>query len=400
MGGIYADRRSGSRVILSPECQTDPREWNALCASRVFLMHIAFVCIKFYFDAHSLSKCVYTAMKILSHSRPAHVAYQDLLRLHLDDQASRLIGTVEERRRNGRTYLYERFRLGSEMKSRYLGEDLPDLRERLERASVLKAEADERAKRMSRLVRTLRAEGFITTDRETGSMLLAFSKAGVFRLGGTLVGTSAYALYQGELGVRMDYEELAQTGDVDFASFERLSLAIEDKVDTDPGTILASLKFDPVPGIFDRQVWRWRQSSGEAMVEFLTPAFGNETVKPLPALGVSAQALNYLNFLIAEPIKAVALYRSGVLVQIPRPERFAIHKLIVADRRREGPDQLKARKDRAQAKFLVSVLAEDRPDDLAEAYANARSRGPRWRERIDNSLTVMPETANRLSSVI
>ncbi|WP_241560124.1 GSU2403 family nucleotidyltransferase fold protein [Solirhodobacter olei] len=27
-----------------------------------------------------------------------------------------------------------------------------------------------------------------------------------------------------------------------------------------------------------------------------------------------------------------ALYRSGVLVQIPQPERFAIHKLIVADR--------------------------------------------------------------------
>ncbi|MCT7377950.1 nucleotidyltransferase domain-containing protein [Chelativorans sp. EGI FJ00035] len=84
------------------------------------------------------------------------------------------------------------------------------------------------------------------------------------------------------------------------------------------------------------------------MVEFLTPAFGDEKVKPLPALGVSAQALNYLNFLIADPLRAVALYRSGVLVQVPRPERFAIHKLIVADRRYGGPDQLKARKDRAR----------------------------------------------------
>jgi hypothetical protein len=134
-------------------------------------------------------------------------------------------------------------------------------------------------------------------------------------------------------------------------------------------------------------------------VEFLTPAFGDESVKPLPALGVSAQALNYLNFLIADPIHAVALYRSGILVQIPRPERFAIHKLIVADRRQGGPDQLKARKDRAQADYLIAVLAEDRPEELAEAYRDALSRGPRWRQRIEASLKRMPETAARLSAL-
>ncbi|WBU56625.1 nucleotidyltransferase family protein [Paracoccus sediminicola] len=336
-------------------------------------------------------------MNIIAHSRPAVVAYQDLLRLHLDERAAALTGTVESRARNGRVYLYERFRLGTEMKSRYIGEDTPELRARLDRAQILRDENDARRKRMTRLVRTLRAEGFISQDRETGSMLLAFARAGVFRLGGTLVGTSAYGLYQGELGVRMDYEELAQTGDVDLASFERLSVALQDRVEEDPGTMLSALRFDPVPGIHDRQVWRWRQSSSEAMVEFLTPAFGDETVKPLPALGVSAQALNYLNFLIADPIHAVALYRSGVLVQIPRPERYAIHKLIVADRRRDGPDQLKSRKDRAQAAFLIGVLAEDRPDELAEAYEDALSRGPRWRARIEATLDRMPEAADRLA---
>ena len=136
------------------------------------------------------------------------------------------------------------------------------------------------------------------------------------------------------------------------------------------------------------------------MVEFLTPAFGEERVKPLPALGVSAQALNYLNYLIAEPIAAVALYRSGILVQLPRPERFAIHKLIVADRRHGGPDQAKARKDRGQAAFLISVLAEDRPDDLREAFIDALSRGPRWRERLDASLARLPETAGILRGLV
>ncbi|MCZ0961086.1 nucleotidyltransferase family protein [Paracoccus benzoatiresistens] len=331
-------------------------------------------------------------MTPLSHSRAAQVAYQDLLRLHLDETASELIGSIEERERNGRTYLYDKFRIGTEMKSRYLGEGTPELRARLARASELKAQAEGRRTTMARLARVLRAEGFMATDRDTGSLLLAFARAGVFRLGGTLVGTAAYALYQGELGVRFDSEELAQTGDIDFASFERLSVALGDHVEENPGEILQALKFDAVPGLQDRQVWKWRQNRGEAMVEFLTPAFGDERVKPLPALGVSAQALNYLNFLIADPIPAIALYRSGVLVQIPRPERFAIHKLIVADRRQGGPDQAKSRKDRGQAAFLIHVLAQDRPDDLREAFADALSRGPRWRERIEASLARLPDS--------
>ena len=159
------------------------------------------------------------------------------------------------------------------------------------------------------------------------------------------------------------------------------------------------MKFEAVPGVFDRHIWKWRQSGGEAMVEFLTPAFGDEVVKPLPALGVSAQALNYLNFLIGDPIHALALYRSGVLVQIPRPERFAIHKLIVASRRRGGPEEAKARKDRAQAEFLIRILAQDPPDDLAEAFEHALAQGPRWRSRIASSLERMPATKDLLSGM-
>jgi len=339
-------------------------------------------------------------MPQISHSRIAQVAYQDLLRLHLDDQASEILGSIEERHRNGRVYLYDKFRLGTEMKSRYLGEGTDALRERLARSEALKADAQARRAQMARLARILRAEGFVTTDRDTGSLLTAFARAGVFRLGGTLIGTGAYALYQGDLGIRFDSDELAQTGDIDFASFERLSVALGDRVEEDPGEILRALKFDAVPGVQDRQVWKWRQNRGSAIVEFLTPAFGDESVKPLPALGVSAQGLNYLNYLLAEPLQAVALYRAGVLVQIPRPERFAVHKLIVADRRQGRPDQLKSHKDRGQAAFLIGILAQDRPDDLREAYLDAMSRGPRWRDRIAASLHRMPDTAARLNGIL
>lgn len=119
-------------------------------------------------------------------------------------------------------------------------------------------------------------------------------------------------------------------------------------------------------------------------------------MRPLAALGVYAQSLHYLNYLIAEPITAAIPYRNGVLVQIPRPERMAIHKLIVADRRREGPDSLRAHKDRMQASFLVGILAEDRPDDLHEAYADAMAMGPQWRDRIGATLKRLPAVKDLL----
>ena len=135
------------------------------------------------------------------------------------------------------------------------------------------------------------------------------------------------------------------------------------------------------------------------MVELLTPAFGNEAIRDLPALGVRAQALNHLNFLIAEPIFAAALFRSDILVRVPRPERYAIHKLIIADRRRDGAGSLKSTKDREQAAFLIEAMAEDRPDDLARAYVTALEVGPRWREHIGNSLKRMPEAKSILDSL-
>ncbi|WP_269085021.1 GSU2403 family nucleotidyltransferase fold protein, partial [Sulfitobacter sp. HI0129] len=216
----------------------------------------------------------------------------------------------------------------------------------------------------------------------------------------TVVGTNAFRLYEGELGIRLPLGGMANTGDIDIAQFERLSVALQDQVDPGLAETFSTLKFAPVPGLDRGRTWRWAQGGSGQLVEFLTPAFGNESVRELPALGVCAQALNYLNFLIAEPIFAAAIYRSGILIQVPRPERFAVHKLIVADRRREGAGSLKSAKDREQAAYLIEVMAEDRPDDLARAYTAAMAVGPRWREHIVNSLDRMAYTKAVLKELV
>lgn len=337
---------------------------------------------------------------IASHSATAHAAYHDLLRLLQDDSVAGIIGNPHKVVRNGRGYWYDMFRLGTSVQNRYLGEDTPEMAARIARHRELATAAEARAAERARLVRLLRGEGVSTMDRATGALLAAMERAGVFRLGGTIVGTIAFRLFEGELGIRYGTDSLAQTGDIDIASFERLSLALEDRVETTLNETFRALDFDPLPSLDGPSVWRWKQSSSGTLVEFLTPSFrDDEDIRPLPALGVCAQSLHFLNYLIAEPIKAAALYRSGVLVQIPRPERFAIHKLIVADRRQGGPDAIKSVKDRAQAAFLARVLAEDRPDDLREAYEDAMGRGPQWRERIGRSLTRMPATAALLAAL-
>ena len=110
------------------------------------------------------------------------------------------------------------------------------------------------------------------------------------------------------------------------------------------------------------------------MVEFLTPSFRpEEGIRDLPALGVSAQSRHFLNCLIGQPIKAAALYRSGVLVQIPRPEAFAIHKLIAADRRRGGPDQIRTgRRRRCWSRFWPRTAPMSCAKPLRARYRVAR----------------------------
>jgi hypothetical protein len=326
------------------------------------------------------------------HSPLAHTAYRDLVASLLDEAAADFRGTPSRVERNGRGYWYDTYRVGGSVLKRYIGEDTPELRARIERHRELADERDARRRERTRLVRILRGEGFMSVDAGTGSLLAAMASSGVFRLGGTIAGTHAFRLYEGELGVRYSVDTAAQTNDIDIASFERLSLALEDVTAPPLLQVLRDFDFAPMPALEPGRVWRWRQARGAQLVEFLTPAFGaEEGRRPLAALGVDAQALHYLGYLIAEPIPAAVLYRSGVLVQIPRPERFAVHKLIVADRRLGGPDAAKSHKDVLQARFVMRALAEDRPDELAEAYRDALARGPRWRERLGRALERAPD---------
>ncbi len=317
--------------------------------------------------------------------------YQDLLEAHKTRVDSAIGGTplLKHRGAQGR-YWYARQRIGDRVVDRYIGRDTPELRERIKAAEKQREDQRTLAKRNARLVAQLRAAGLPALNRQTGKVLNAMAQVGTFRLGGTLVGTHAFRLYSAELGVSLT-DTLAVTEDVDIAAFEGLKLVIHDQVNPSLADTFRDLKLSPAPGLDRRnRPTRWAMPGGGTMVDFLAPKMrGTDDVLMLQPLGVYAQTLAFLNFLIAEPIPAVALYRSGILVQIPQPERYAIHKLIVAQRRPTG-SEAKARKDLAQAELLIRILTEDRPYALEEAFEHAMATGPRWRDAIGQSLRQKP----------
>jgi hypothetical protein len=95
--------------------------------------------------------------------------------------------------------------------------------------------------------------------------------------------------------------------------------------------------------------------------------------------------------LIAEPVAAIALYGSGVAVSVPQPARFAVHKLVLAQERRQN-ERPKRQKDLLQAGALIEALRESDPNALSDAFDSARGQGGRWSSRIGRSLAELELT--------
>lgn len=241
-----------------------------------------------------------------------------------------------------------------------------------------------------KLVSTLTREaGLAATERVTGDVVEALEKAGVFRLRGVLVGTVAFQTYSAHLGIRLP-GAVMQTADADFAQFHSIATAVDD---TMPPIVEVLQHIDPtfrpIPHMADGRQSTQYINGSNYKVEFLTPNRSSDdyTDKPavMPSLGgTAAQPLRFLDFLIHEPVRTVMLHKAGIPVLVPAPERYAVHKFIVAGRRLTDANGLgKREKDIHQARLLFEALATTRQQALlADAFAEGWNRGPHWRAAI------------------
>lgn len=304
------------------------------------------------------------------------------------------VGAVVEKVLGGQSYLYFQRSFGPFKEQRYLGPATEELRARVADWRLERDRAEPDRERRARLVAMLGAGGALRADGASSRVLHHLAEAGVFRLGGVLVGTHAFQVLGNVLGVRWEAAAL-RTEDIDIAWDRNLEVVLPvEPTDAAAALRRADPSFHPLPELDSRlPSTSYRVRGRDLRVDFLTPARPSSATAPVPIrrLGVAATPLPFLDFLVAEAIPAVVVAASGVLVRVPTPARFAVHKLWTAGERSVA-FQAKAAKDLRQAAQVFSVLVEDRPGDLILA-GEALARQPRrvrqvvrGLERIEESL--------------
>ncbi len=288
---------------------------------------------------------------------------------------------------NEKKYWYLYISLGSSRREHYLGEESTELLDRIDdEKATWETNTDERELRQ-RLVRSLIAGGMTPTARDEGKLLSLLERSGLFLAGAVLVGTMAFKAYANMLGVKWA-SELA-TQDIDIAADNRYALALpRRKRPINLGQIIldSGMGFFEVPALNrKRPSTSFKIRGQDFQVDVLTPMRGRESKRPvrIDDFATYAEPLRSLDYLLEDIQPAVLLYEHGIMINVPAPARYAIHKCVVSQKR-TAAFAAKSRKDLHQAEQVFQELLVLRPGDLSLAYAAAQVRGSGF---VDDFLT-------------
>jgi len=125
----------------------------------------------------------------------------------------------------------------------------------------------------------------------------------------------------------------------------------------------------------------------EIMIDFLVPEKGRGTDKPypLPHLGVNAQVLRFLDFLVQNTI---SLKSDNLRIRVPHPAAFGLHKLIISQRRKTEEKSLK---ERREAIIVLNTLIEKGESNKIKTIFSTMPTT--WRKKM---LQVLKESKNKV----
>lgn len=241
---------------------------------------------------------------------------------------------------------------------------------------------------VDRLAGLLRSAGLATVPHAPARVIRALADAGVFRLGGALVGSYGFLVLGNLLGVRWP-DAAFRTQDVDIAG--NLQIATP-KLEADVPKALDSLQmgFVPVPQLDPTHPsTSFRVRGKQLRVDLITPGREKDT-DPIfiPRFKAAAAPIKFLSLVLGDAQPAAAVDGGATLVVVPAPARFALHKLLVSQTR-SLIQQSKGGKDLHQAALLLEVLAEDRPEDLEQAARAFAESGPPVTRKVIRGLDQM-----------
>jgi hypothetical protein len=301
-------------------------------------------------------------------------------------------------------YWYLFISIGSRRSEHYLGEETPELLSQIDQQKQLWRSREADRSLRAKIVAMLSAGGAVTVGSAEGRVLALMEASGVFSAGAVLIGTFAYLAYANMLGVQ--WSSAYRTQDLDLAHEISMPLAYKGaghQVELREALLNAGLGFVEVPALNRKSPsTRFKLLGKELIVELLVPMVGPNSSKPVkvPALGAFGEPVRYLDYLLEDTQVAVMLYKYGIGVSVPSPARFAIHKLVVSQRRPPAFAS-KSQKDILQAAQLIEVLLEDRPGDLYIALEAASKMGARFLEQLQKGAKMLPsEVYDEIKSLL
>ena len=314
----------------------------------------------------------------------AQTAYAQLLdaAVAADHQRSvaSLSGSFARKTVKGATYWYYQYTEPSgKLRQVYVGPQSEAV-EALRRKKSLPDAFD----RLGPLARSAAALGCAEILPRHARVLERLSEYGFFRAGGVLIGTHAFLAFGNMLGVR--WASADGTQDVDSAHAGRsLSIALPGNVDLDTHQAIQSLGmgFLPIQDLSTKAGATYlNPREPEFRLDFVTPRHrGGDRPVNHPRLGVAMQPLPFIEYSL-EDVQQAVLFSGDrtVLVNLPHPARYALHKLIVLGERK-GAYAAKSAKDLQQSASLLSCLKEFRKSDVDRAWKDLVSRGKGWHTR-------------------
>lgn len=316
----------------------------------------------------------------------------DALPLHIQTIYAELIsrcradggigGSLYEQVIKGERYTYLKSQVGIVRKDSYIGrsqaEDTLVACERIQRANAS-------LRNRKQLVQTLKRH--LPSPHATAARVVDVLKWGGLMDDAVLVGTNAYTCYPALVGSRLQGEVMA-TDDTDIATMNLAMKGSNAEVSFLQLLLLADPTFRPVPSLAKAGMPSQFKADNGYRVDLLTQmrSSRSKVAVPLRHIQAGAMPLQHMKWLTEEPALAVVLFGPGLLVQVPQPARYAVHKLIVAQKRNPS-ERLKRGKDLLQARSLVEVLLKSDPGALRDAYESACAQGRAgWKKPADMSL--------------
>jgi len=328
----------------------------------------------------------------------AQTAYAELAEqaraFELSNALAGLKGSFQRMTRKGASYWYFAYRdLDQRVRMAYVGPDEPRVQRLIERFAAVR-----RKKPLAASAQSALALGCTPTAPKHFRVVKRLAEYGFFRAGGVLIGTHAFIALGNLLGVR--WADGSATLDVDFAHAGRnVSIALPATMRIDVHGALESLEMGLLPITqFDGRVGaQYRNPADEELrIDFVTSMVRRSGPVVMPDLNLALEPLKFMEFILEGTTQACLIARTGAcVVNVPAPERFAVHKLIVYGER-PSRERTKARKDLLQVISLTSYfLANGQAPAFNAAWREALGRGKGWRLRAEKGrvalMTLAPE---------